>query len=75
MLFFSSPHLTSMAVNTASDHAKWSFSDNLVYLTKKEIFNLNLANKLDNKKYMASFTPGFSIFSNRGCQKRLHPVF
>jgi hypothetical protein len=45
-------------MNTASDHAKWSFSDNLVYLTIKEIINLNLANKLDNKKQMASF-PGF----------------
>ncbi len=47
-----------MTMNTASDHAKWSFSDNLVYLTIKEIINLNLANKLDNKKQMASF-PGF----------------
>ncbi len=62
-----------MAVNTASDHAKWSFPDNLVYLTKKIIIiNLNLANKLDNKKQMASF-PGFLFLATEATKNECIP--
>jgi hypothetical protein len=61
-----------MAVNTASDHAEWSFSDNLVYLTIKEKINLNLANKLDNKKQMASF-PGFLFLAAEAAKNECTP--
>ena len=61
-----------MTMNTASDHAKWSFPDNLVYLTIKEIINLNLAYKLDNKKYMASL-PGFLFLAAEAAKNECIP--